>query len=171
MKKTLEINRTNFRLLELDFRDIIEEIQNIPGVEVPKFHGPNVAVQAKRIKFRLSFEVPSLKCVEFIDNNTDEIIEYFYDWEDSSFGTFMKFHAHYHPKEAPESVKQFDPFHIHTKIDALDNEAKKREKDNEYQRLDKVLSFIKRHIYLNTVASPQRNTSASQQKSKLKRTK
>lgn len=152
MKKTLEIKRTNFKQYEkLDFRDIIEEVQDILGVEVPTHYGPKVSVQAKRIFFKLDLNLPSLKCVEFIDNATNEIIEYFYDWEDKK-GTLMKFHAHYHPKEASKEVKQFDPFHLHLKENQFDTEAKKREPDNEYQCLFKVLMFIKRQAYVTKYA-------------------
>ncbi|MFS0862179.1 hypothetical protein [Fredinandcohnia sp. 179-A 10B2 NHS] len=149
MAKTLGIKRTNFKQFEsLDFRDIIEEVNNIFGVEVPGHHGPNVSVQAKRIRFKLFLTIPSLKCVEYIDNQTNEIIEYFYDWDDSS-GTLMKFHAHYHPDEAPEKVKEFDPFHLHLKVNEFDTEAKRRERDNEYKCLYNVLLFIKRHAYVS----------------------
>ncbi|RLQ92282.1 DUF6516 family protein [Falsibacillus albus] len=148
MKKTLGIKRTNFsKLGRLDFRDIIEEVNEIFGVEVPGHHGPYVSIQAKRIRFKLFLSIPSLKCVEFIDNQTDEIIEYFYDWDDSP-GTLMKFHAHYHPKEAPGHVKEFDPFHLHMKENEFDQEAKKRERDNEYKCLYNVLLFIKRYVYV-----------------------
>lgn len=146
--KTLGIKRTNFNQLEkLDFKDIIEEVNDIIGVEIPGHHGPNVSVQAKLIRFRVSLEIPPLKCVEYIDNSTQEIVEYFYDWGDSS-GTLMKFHAHYHPKGAPAIVKKFDPFHLHVKENKYDTEAKKREPDNEFQCLYKVLLFIKRHVYV-----------------------
>jgi len=148
MRKTLGIKRTNFpRLERLDFRDIIEEVNNIFGVEVPGHHGPNVSVQAKRIRFKLFLPIPSLKCVEYIDNQTNEIIEYFYDWEDAS-GTLMKFHGHYHPEEAPDEIKEFDPFHLHIKEDEFDREARKRERDDEYRCLYQVLLFIKRYVYV-----------------------
>jgi len=142
--KTLGIKRTNFpRYERLDFRDIIEEVNNIYG----ESHGPNITVQAKLIRFKLFLPIPPLKCIELIDNATNEIIEYYYDWQDSST-TLMKFHAHYHPDEAPQEVKQFDPFHLHVKYDENDNEAKKREPDNEYKCLYNVLMFIKRHAYI-----------------------
>lgn len=148
MAKTLGIKRTNFARLErLDFRDIIEEVNDIFGVDVPNHHGPNVSVQAKRIRFKLFLSIPSLKCVEYIDNQTNEIIEYFYDWDDKS-GTLMKFHGHYHPKEAPLTVKAFDPFHLHLKENEFDTEAKKRERDDEYKCLYNVLLFIKRYAYI-----------------------
>jgi hypothetical protein len=152
MKKTLGIKRTNFHRLErLDFRDIIEEVNDIFGLEVPGHHSPNVTVQAKRIRFKLFLSIPSLKCVEYIDNQTGEIIEYFYDWDDHD-GTLMKFHAHFHPEEAPDKVKEFDPFHLHLKENEFDNQAKKRERDNEFKCLYNVLMFIKRHIYVSKYA-------------------
>jgi hypothetical protein len=62
----------------------------------------------------------------------------------------MKFHAHYHPEEAPSAVKQFDPYHLHVKIDINDKEAKKREQDTQYKCLYNVLYFIKRNAYVKT---------------------
>ncbi|WP_248278564.1 DUF6516 family protein [Bacillus sp. DNRA2] len=146
--KTLGIKRSNFRKLEtLDYKDIIDEVTPIPSKRALIHHGPNVSVQAKRIKFKLHLEIPPLYCVEYIDNASGEIIEYHYDWEDSS-GILMKFHAHYHPEEAPASVKQFDPFHLHVKIDGNDKEARKREPDTQYKCLYNVLYFIKSHAYV-----------------------
>lgn len=148
MEKTLGIKRSNFRKLEtLDFKDIIEEVNDITGKKAPVFHGPHVLVQAKCIKFRLNLDIPNLYCTEIIDKVSDEIIEYYYDWQSSS-DTLMKFHAHYHPDEAPQEVKQYDPFHLHLKIDKNDSEAKKREPDTQYKCLYNVLYFIKKQAYI-----------------------
>lgn len=152
MEKTLGITRSNFNRLErLDFKDIIEECRNIFGVEVPGYHGTKVSVQAKVIVFRPSLQIPNLKCVEFIDNATNEIIEFFYDWGDSS-NMLMKFHGHYHPDGTPEEIKRYDPFHLHLKIDRNDTELKKREKDTQYKCLYNVLIFIKQYVYVHTYA-------------------
>ncbi|MEH7400516.1 DUF6516 family protein [Gottfriedia acidiceleris] len=146
MKKTIENERTKFNLIELYYKDIIREIQNIPSTDIPKHFGPNVYCQAKRIKFMFESDIPDLKCIEYIDKKTDKIVAYFYDWE-SSAGAIMKFHNHYHHDEAPEDVKEFDPFHLHIGQDRFDKLAKARKKDEEFKCLQKVLDFIKLHVY------------------------
>lgn len=55
---------------------------------------------------------------------------------------------HHGPQEAPATVKQFDPFHLHVNIDGNDNEARKREPDTQYKCLYNVLYFIKSHAYV-----------------------
>lgn len=155
MTKTLGIKRSNFRQLErLDFKDIIEEVRDIFGVEIPGYHAPNVSVQAKRIIFKLDLYLPSLKCIEFIHNDTNEIIEYFYDWEDAK-GTLMKFHAHFHPPDTPDYIRKFDPFHLHLKKDQFDQQATMREPDREYKCLYNILLFIKKYAYVSKYATKE----------------
>ncbi|PET39672.1 hypothetical protein CN514_23895 [Bacillus sp. AFS001701] len=58
----------------------------------------------------------------------------------------MAVHNHYHHDEAPEDVKEFDPFHLHIGQDRFDKLAKARKKDEEFMCLQKVLDFIKLHV-------------------------
>ncbi len=135
----IKIPKSNFSFLERDFRDIILEIRD-------GSHGfpSEPGSVRKTIVFR---SLSKMHCHEVSDGDGYLAI-YYYDWYDSKGNIIYKFHMHYHPDEAPEEVKKFDPFHIHRKRDALDTEGKERVENVHYRELYQILLLIREAAYI-----------------------
>ncbi|WP_051505129.1 hypothetical protein [Paenibacillus durus] len=70
--------------------------------------------KGREVNAKISFHHDDcyLRCREIFDSSS-MLIEYYYDWHAGNGEVLQKFHAHYHPKEASDDVRQFDPWHFH----------------------------------------------------------
>lgn len=125
---SLEIRKSNFFFIELNFKDIILEVRDgVDGVKSDKRH------VWKTIVFR---DMSKMHCHEFLDHAKQFIELYWYDWYDEKKQLIMKFHAHYHNDGTPAKITQFDPYHIH-----LDSD--KRIHNEKFRELMMILEFIR----------------------------
>lgn len=108
MSKTLNIPKSTFATLE----NIYDEIFSIHFREVKKDDLDHK--KGREVNAKISFHDNDcyLYCKEIFDRDS-MLVEYYYDWYAGNGQILQKFHAHYHPTEAPEDVKIFDPWHFH----------------------------------------------------------
>jgi hypothetical protein len=102
----LNVKKTVFSNLEYLYPDILStRFTETPREKLDHKKG-------REINARISFHHLDgyLQCKEIFEG--DELIEYYYDWYAGNGEILQKFHAHYHRDEAPEEVKQFDPWHF-----------------------------------------------------------
>jgi Family of unknown function (DUF6516) len=142
---TLKIPRTGFHVLKLDFPDLLMEIRDKDQRSLPsRYMSKGFSVQAKVLVFH---DLSKLHCIEKVDIATQEIEEYWYDWENTQGEVIMKFHGHYHEPGTPPEITQFDPFHIHKKLNPQDYKASHRELNHQYRTVRDVLCFIRNAMY------------------------
>ena len=93
---TLGIRKTGFNRLALEFPDLILEIRNKDTESLPAATNKRTIV-SKVIVLQEDFS--KLHCTEIIDNATEEIEEYWYDWHRANGEVIMKFHGHFIRRE------------------------------------------------------------------------
>jgi len=139
----ISIPKSNFNLIGTMYKDIIIEIRRGSNENLPGYNTDVISIVSKVIVFD---DMSKLYCKEFV-NADQELEAYWYDWSDSNGRMIMKFHAHFHPDETDPAIRKFDPFHLHKRAFATDDNCTKREVDTEYRELANVLIFIKDFKY------------------------
>ncbi|MDA1674707.1 MULTISPECIES: toxin-antitoxin system TumE family protein [Bacillus cereus group] len=125
------IPRSNFRLIEKEYEDVIEEIRN-GAAGLPS--NPPGAIR-KTIVFK---DLTKLSCQEII---SEGIIEFYqYDFYDSDGNIVMKFHSE--PHEDKKYQTDTEPFHMHVRKDAYDLKASVRLPNKHFKELVQVINLI-----------------------------
>lgn len=142
-----EIPKTNFRMIEREYSDLITEIRNVPLDEGEH----RCEIQKKIILFR---NMSRLKCREIIKNEFISIFQY--DLYDSDGNIVMKFHSEPHMDQRYQT--ETEPFHLHVRVSSEDLAASKRlPLPEEYRELHKIIHFIQIAQYTIYLYMEQKN--------------
>lgn len=117
MQRLLGISKTTFSNLEYIYSEILEaraSETNSSSLDHKKGREVNA-------KITFHYYEGYLRCKEIFSG--DQLIEYYYDWYAGNGEILQKFHAHYHPVDTPEEIKQFDPWHWHVPKDLHDKDG------------------------------------------------
>ncbi|MFD0712945.1 hypothetical protein [Paenibacillus sp. GCM10027626] len=107
MQKFLGISKTTFSNLEYIYGEILEARAS----ETRKDELDHKKGREVNAKITFHHYDGYLRCKEIFEGTN--LIEYYYDWHAGNGEVLQKFHAHYHPGDAPDEVKKYDPWHWH----------------------------------------------------------
>ncbi|MEJ8305685.1 hypothetical protein [Saccharibacillus sacchari] len=117
MQKLLGINKTTFSNLEYMHNAIF----SVRYTETGKEHLNHTKGREINAKIIFHHYDGYLSCKEIFDGI--HLIEYYYDWYAGNGQILQKFHAHYHPADTPEEIKEFDPWHWHVPLNLEDRDG------------------------------------------------
>ena len=136
----LGIPKTIFSNLEVRY----EQIFNVSFSETPKDQLNHKKGREVLAKIKFYDDDCYLHCREIFEKN--ELLEYYYDWYAGNGTILQKFHAHYHPNDAPEEVSRFDPWHWHVPKDENEKEGQRVPSKEGYTIHDVLEEHVLPHI-------------------------